>query len=132
MTGPKKRKAHRVPKEMGNAAPCKRCGTWFDTHAGAAARGDSWYLHCATCRERSALARKRRADLLPPGALLDDIRQEMARAQPPVTVQNTFPFQIQQELAHLRKRKLVRPVDGKTVTRPQLYAAWESIVAKDS
>lgn len=119
----KKRKAHRVPQDVHNAAQCKRCDTWFDTYESGQRR-----LHCATCRERSDTARKRRSDLLPPGALLQEIQYEMARGQAPVKVQNTFPFQLQQELAHLRQRKLVRPVEGKNITRPQLYANWQNLV----
>lgn len=119
MAGKKRRKAHRVPQDTANHGQCQRCETWFDRKAGAAAQGQSWFLLCATCRERSTLARKRRSDMLPPGALLEEIRHELARGATPVRVKNTFPFEIAQELAHLRRRKHVRPVEGRAAVQPQ-------------
>lgn len=119
MAGKKRRKAHRVPKDMANHACCQRCDNWFDRKEGAEEAGQSWFLLCPTCRGRSAAARKRRDDLLPPGALLEEIRHEMNRGAAPVTVKNTYPFQIEKELAHLRRRKHVRPVEGRAVVQPQ-------------
>ena len=121
MAGKKRRKAHRVPQGMASPGQCQRCEAWFDRKEGAEDQGQSWFLLCATCRKRSAIARKRRDDLLPPGVLLEEIRYEMGRGGPPVKVQNTFPFQIEQELAHMRRRKHVRPVDGRAVAQPQLH-----------
>lgn len=105
---------------MANAGQCQRCTEWFDRKEGAEEQGKSWFLLCPKCRSRSAIARKRRDDLLPPGALLEEIRYAMDRGAAPVKVEHTFPFQIERELAHLRKRKHVRPVEGRAVVQPQL------------
>jgi hypothetical protein len=106
---------------------CTRCKGWFDRRKGAAARGKKWLLICEDCRSAAALARKRRADMIPEGVILRALQSQIEDGEQQKSGKQARLEVFKTELARFQQRKLVRPVEGQQLTRRELKRAWDNL-----